>query len=377
VTTIRPAEILVEPAYDRGSDRTEGTATAMDLQQRVQVVLGEAERTDGLLRFVLEGEGFDIIGLASDDQELMRVLRGARPAVIVLDGGISATAALEARRISPRSILVVVWPDGVSAVVAEEHVEPDLVISDLGDAVRRAGRRAELRKPPTPMPELLRRATTDRPVQAPVRNAPVRTTVPKQTRTGRRGLLVAAATWMLVITALATIAAAVPKAFDRSPAERAPRRTPSGPVDQRPVETTTVPERTGDVGKSDTCDTPAAPSDRADRSADLGSSDRVRGKGCSPDRERVAARAKATGPAVETIPRGEPAAEGAAGSTTTLPPAVTAVGDQLGDQLDEALDSDLTGSVQASVVPTPGPDEISSSPSSAASLSAMPWSPLP
>jgi hypothetical protein len=185
--------------------------------------------------------------------------------------------------------------------------------------------------------------------------------------------LVAAATWMLVITALATIAAAVPKAFDRSPGERAPRRTPSGPVDQRPVETTTVPERTGDVGKSDTCDTPTAPSDRADRSADLGSSDRVRGEGCSPDRERVAARAKATVPAVETTPRGEPAADGAAGSTTTLPPAVTTVG----DQLDEALDSELTGSVPASVVPTPGADVISISPSSAASLSAMPWSPLP
>jgi hypothetical protein len=343
----------------------------MDLQQRVQVVLGEAERTDGLLRFVLEGEGFDIIGLASDDQELMRVLRGARPAVIVLDGGISATAALEARRISPGSILVVVWPDGVSAVVAEEHVEPDLVISDLGEAVRRAGRRAELRKPPSPMPELLRRATTDRPVQAPVRTAPVRTTPPKKTRTGRRVLWWPAATWMLVITALATIAAAVPKAFDRSPDERAPRRTPSGPVDQRPVETTTVPERTGDVGETAPCDTPAAPSDRADRSSGSGN-DRVRERGCSPDRERAAARAKATGPAVETIPRGEPAADGAAGSTTTLPPAVTAVGDQLGDQLDEALDSDLTGSVPASVVPSPGPDEISSSPSSAASLSAMP-----
>ena len=71
--------------------------TQMDHQRRVQVVLGEAERTDGLLRFVLEAEGFDIVGLASDDHELVRVLRGARPAVVVLDGGISAAAAVEAR----------------------------------------------------------------------------------------------------------------------------------------------------------------------------------------------------------------------------------------------------------------------------------------
>jgi hypothetical protein len=367
VTTIRPAEIFVELAYDRGSDRTEGTTTSMDLQQRVQVVLGEAERTDGLLRFVLEGEGFDIIGLASDDHELMRVLRGARPAVIVLDGGISATAALEARRISPGSILVVVWPEGVSAVVAEEHVEPDLVISDLGEAVRRAGRRAELRKPPSPMPELLRRATTDRPVQVPVRNAPVRTTAPKQTRTGRRGILVAAATWMLVITALATIAAAVPKAFDRSPADRAPRRTPSAPVDQRPVESTTVPERTGDIGEPATCDAPTARSDRADNSPGRGDTDLVREEACSPDRGTETTRAKATVPVVETVPQPEPTAVGAT-ETTTLPPAVTTIG----DQVEEAVDPVPTGSPPASVVPTPGADVISISPSSAASLSAMP-----
>ncbi len=116
----------------------------MDHQRTVQVVLGEAERTDGLLRFVLEAEGFDIVGLASDDHELVRVLRGARPAVVVLDGGISAAAALEARKGSHGAALVVVWPDGVSAAIAEERVDPYEAIADLGDAVRRAARQAEL-----------------------------------------------------------------------------------------------------------------------------------------------------------------------------------------------------------------------------------------
>ena len=324
----------------------------------MQVVLGEAERTDGLLRFVLEGEGFDIIGLAADDSELTRVLRGARPAVIVLDGGISANAALEARRSSPGASLVVVWPDGVSAVVAEEHVEPDLVISDLGDAVRRAGRRAELRKPPDPMPELLRRATTDRPVPAPIRKAPVRNIPSRPARTRRRGsgVLVAAATWLLVLTALGTIAVAVPKAFDRSPGERAPRSSPSRTVDPRPSEKTESPEPTGGTREPATC------------------------AACAQGRGRVTTR---TGGTVvdETIPPTEPTGAGAT-EATTIPPAVSPVVDQLVDQLEDALDSLPTGSDPAGVVPTPGvlstPSvDVISSTSSAANLSAMQVTSLP
>jgi hypothetical protein len=342
----------------------------MDLQPRVQVVLGEAERTDGLLRFVLEGEGFDIIGLAADDRELTRVLRGARPAVIVLDGGISATAALEARRSCPGASLVVVWPDGVSAAVAEEHVEPDLVISDLGEAVRRADRRAELRKPPDPLPELLRLATTERPVPVPVRKAPVRSTASKPARTARRGsrILVAAATWMLVITALATIAVAVPKAFDRSPGQRAPRTSPGATVNQGPGETTEAPGRTGDTRQTATCDVSDARGGGAEGATGRGNTDRVRGEACPAAREGATSRAKGTTGVVKTIPRTEPIPVGA-----TVPSAETpSVG-----QLDEVLDSLLDGTVPPSVVPTPGPDVTPISSSSAASLSAMPSSPLP
>ncbi len=53
----------------------------MQRERRVQVVLGEAERADGLLRFVLEAEGFDLVGMASNEEELSRVLRGAKPSV--------------------------------------------------------------------------------------------------------------------------------------------------------------------------------------------------------------------------------------------------------------------------------------------------------
>ncbi len=318
----------------------------MDHQPRVQVVLGEAERTDGLLRFVLEGEGFDIIGLAADDRELTRVLRGARPAVIVLDGGISAAAALEARRSSPGASLVVVWPDGVSAAVAEEHVEPDLVISDLGDAVRRAGRRAELRKPPDPMPELLRRATTDRPVPAPIRKAPVRNTPSRPARTGRRGsgLLVAAATWLLVITALGTIAIAVPKALDRSPRERAPRSSPSRTVHPRPSENAEAPDDQRHEGAG----LPGMRSgSRKSDHANQGSGAGRRGD-----------------PVSEPTPAG-------ASEATTVPPVVTD-----GVQLEEVLDS-LPIEDDPPGLPTPAGDVIPIPTSSAANLPTVPGSPLP
>jgi hypothetical protein len=262
----------------------------MDHQTRVQVVLGEAERTDGLLRFVLEAEGFDIVGLASDDQELARVLRGARPAVVVLDGGISVAAALEARQRSRGAALVVVWPDGVSAVIAEERVDPYEAIADLGDAVRRAVHEAELhqearpREAPIRMPDAVDVAPTIvRGGLPPARNG-------RYTRARSRGrhaqVLVAAATWMLILTALTTIAIAVPNALGLFPGRGGARPSVIGsvnrrPSDPRPEEKVTVSERTGDG--SATCDTPAARHSRADRSNGRAHSVAVRMHGCHPD----------------------------------------------------------------------------------------------
>jgi hypothetical protein len=262
----------------------------MDHQRRVQVVLGEAERTDGLLRFVLEAEGFDIVGLASDDQELARVLRGARPAVVVLDGGISVAAALEARQRSRGAALVVVWPDGVSAVIAEERVDPYEAIADLGDAVRRAVHEAELheearpREAPIRMPDAVDVAPTIvRGGLPPARNG-------RSTRLRSRGrraqVLVAAATWMLILTALTTIAIAVPNALGLFPGRGGARPSVIGsvnrrPSDPRPEEKVTVSERTGDG--SATCDTPATRHSRADRSNGRAHTDPVRVHGCHPD----------------------------------------------------------------------------------------------
>jgi hypothetical protein len=173
----------------------------------LEIVLGEAEPDAGILRMILEAEGFHIVGHASNDDELQRVLAWVQPSVIVLDGGISASAALGARERATSGALVVVWPAGVAAVVAEERVEPERVFDELGNAVRRASRHA-FRRPleqPQPSPARVRR---DAAVPA----------VDRSTRpiSARRLSLVTASTWLLFLVALTTIAVAVPAALIRS-----------------------------------------------------------------------------------------------------------------------------------------------------------------
>ncbi len=115
-------------------------------QPLVRVVLGEAAETySGPLRSALEHEGFDIIGQASNRDELERVLATAEPTAIVLDARMDAMAVLAARKKLPDAGIVVVWPPGVRAPVADEQVEPSRVYQDLGRVVRRVARLAVLR----------------------------------------------------------------------------------------------------------------------------------------------------------------------------------------------------------------------------------------
>jgi hypothetical protein len=280
----------------------------MDHQPRVQVVLGEAERTDGLLRFVLEAEGFDIVGLASDDEELVRVLRGARPAVVVLDGGISATAALEARERSHGAALVVVWPDGVSAAIAEQRVDPYEAIADLGDAVRRAVHRAELsgqteRREAERRERLIRIPEARDVAPTIVRGVPrVRRepSTPPRSRGRRAQVLVAAATWMLILTALTTIAMAVPNALGLFPGRGGARPASIGsvnrrPSDPRPEDAIAVHERVRDTGGSAACSAATARRDRATRSSGRAHADAVHAQACHSDHGKSKAGKKSTG----------------------------------------------------------------------------------
>jgi hypothetical protein len=110
----------------------------------VSVVLGEAA-TSTSLREILDGAGFDVVGQASAPGDLLRLLAGVEPDVIVLDAEVSATAALSVRDLAPLAGIVVVWPAAVSSSVADRQVTPARAAFDLPDAVRRAKRPKEAR----------------------------------------------------------------------------------------------------------------------------------------------------------------------------------------------------------------------------------------
>jgi hypothetical protein len=239
-------------------------------ERDVRVVLGEGE--PGFLRLVLESQGFDVIGHARGDDELRLVLAVTEPTVVVLDAGISAAAALEARSLVEGVPIVAVWPAGVAAVVAEERVEPGSAIRDLGDAVRRAVTRGHGEDEVLRVPDLgeVRGA---RPIleREPITPSPLAT----GPRPRRRNLLVAAAAWALSLTALATIGLAVPRAFDLFERHRSPRPSfverPSRPPEmdiERQERTVGIGSQPVDRGNGRACG-------RRDRAA---GTDRERGK---------------------------------------------------------------------------------------------------
>jgi hypothetical protein len=107
-------------------------------QHRVRVVVGEGQSMrQGLLRFVLEGDGFEVVGEAATSAELARVLAIHQPDVVVLDDGIGATAVQMAREVAPKTKIILVWPGAVVPIGGDARVEPSEVLRDLGGAVAR------------------------------------------------------------------------------------------------------------------------------------------------------------------------------------------------------------------------------------------------
>jgi CheY-like chemotaxis protein len=101
---------------------------------RVVVGEGQAERR-GLLRSVLERDGFEVVAEATDAPTLATALAAQRPDIVVLDDGISATAVQMAHQISPRAKFVLVWPSAVVPIGGDAQVEPSDVLRGLGAAV--------------------------------------------------------------------------------------------------------------------------------------------------------------------------------------------------------------------------------------------------
>jgi hypothetical protein len=114
----------------------------------VRIVLAEAAAAPGPLHYLLEGEGFQVLGCASDDGELTRLLsQSTQPEVIVVDAEVPATTVMVASEFAPGSELIVIWPEGVVPPASADQVLPELVFEDLGPAVRRAAERNRLRRP--------------------------------------------------------------------------------------------------------------------------------------------------------------------------------------------------------------------------------------
>ncbi len=110
-------------------------------ERRVRVLVGEGRSTrKGLLRFVLENEGYDVVAEAGSTLELAQQLAVHRPDVVVLDDGIDASAVGMMREVLPSARVILVWPRGVTAVGADARLEPSEVMTSLGSTVARVWR---------------------------------------------------------------------------------------------------------------------------------------------------------------------------------------------------------------------------------------------
>ena len=108
-------------------------------RRRVGVVVGEGHPVRrGLLRFVLEGEGFLVLADASTAVELVQALAVHRPEAVILDDAIGSTAVVLTREMCPDAKIVLVWPSDLSPINGDATVDPTQVLRELGPAVERA-----------------------------------------------------------------------------------------------------------------------------------------------------------------------------------------------------------------------------------------------
>ena len=106
------------------------------MARRVRIVVGEGRTAQrGLLRFVLEGEGFDVVGEAKGTADLSAMIEAKEPDVVVLDDGIGVVAVSMVHEVAPRAKIVLVWPAAVVPIGGDARVEPAKILRDLGAAV--------------------------------------------------------------------------------------------------------------------------------------------------------------------------------------------------------------------------------------------------
>ncbi len=105
-------------------------------QRRARIVVAEgASPRKGLLRFVLEGEGYDVVGEASTTSELASQLEAHRPDVVVMDDGIGVVAVGMVHEVAPSAKVILIWPEAVVPIGGDARVEPSAVLRKLGPTV--------------------------------------------------------------------------------------------------------------------------------------------------------------------------------------------------------------------------------------------------
>jgi hypothetical protein len=182
----------------------------------VRIVLAEAAVAPGPLHYLLEVEGFRILGSASDEDELTRILsQSIEPDVIVVDAAVPAATAMVAHEFAPE--MIVIWPEGIVPPVAADQVFPDVVFEELGPAVRRAAERNRLRHPPAEEPDEVADVVRIEPEELEVWN-------PAAARTAGRVLV---GTVALIAAIIVTMGASFALQGFRASDRAAPPRTPS------------------------------------------------------------------------------------------------------------------------------------------------------
>ncbi len=132
------------------------------MARRIRVVVGEGRTAQrGLLRFVLEGEGFDVVGEAEGSADLSGVIEQQRPDVVVLDDGIGVMAVPMVHEVAPDTKVVLVWPAAVVPIGGDARVEPAKILKDLGPAVQQVAAAAVGLAGPLEQPEWIARVRKD------------------------------------------------------------------------------------------------------------------------------------------------------------------------------------------------------------------------
>lgn len=107
-------------------------------ERDVKIVVAEGPSgRKGLLRFVLESEGYQVVGEASSAADLGRALETHHPDVVVMDDGIGATAVGMTHDLAPAAKVILVWPEAVVPIGGDAAVEPSSVLRRLGPTVER------------------------------------------------------------------------------------------------------------------------------------------------------------------------------------------------------------------------------------------------